>query len=136
MATLLAEIRAKCAPELIASKDAQAIADAVNVGRTKPVRVEIGNGTILETLGLATGSALLDVINSVPDYRHVKPLLEQGRLISGSPVVAGAIAALVAGGVITQADGDRLAARGLEPDPVSEFDVRRAIWSDAGEYLP
>lgn len=134
--TLLEEITEKVPAAVRATQDAQAIADALNVGRTKPARVEIGNGTILETLGLAAGNTLLDVINSVPDYRHVKPLLEQGRMIAGSPVVASAIAALVAAGVIAQADADKLAALGREPDPVSEFDVRRAIWSDAGEYLP
>ena len=132
--TLLTQIKA-LDPVLVASRDTQAIADALSVGRTKPSTREIGNGTILETLGLTAGNALLDAINNAPDFRHVKPLVEQGRLIVGSPLVAVALAGMVAGKVITQADADKLLAIASVPDPVSEFDVRRAVWSDAGEYL-
>ena len=132
--TLLANINALPA-ELRASRDTQAIAAALSVGRTRPSTREIGNGTILEVLGLAAGNALLDAINNAPDFRHVKPLVEQGRLIVGSPLVAVSLAGMVSGKVITQADADKLLAIAVEPDPVSEFDVRRAVWSDAGEYL-
>jgi hypothetical protein len=54
--TLLDEITAKCAPELIASRDHQAIADAVNVGRVK-VRQPclIGKGTIADVIGIPAG---------------------------------------------------------------------------------
>ena len=132
--SLLTEIQALPA-ELRASRDTQAIADALSVGRTKPSTREIGNGTILEVLGLTAGNALLDAINNAPDFRHVKPLVEQGRLIIGGPLVAAALMGMVAGGVITQADADKLLAIASVPAPVSEFDVRRAVWSDAGEYL-
>jgi hypothetical protein len=132
--TLLTEVQALPA-ELRASRDTQAIADALSVGRTKPSTREIGNGTILEVLGLTAGNALLDAINNAPDFRHVKPLVEQGRLIIGGPLVAAALMGMVAGGVITQADADKLLAIAVQPDPVSEFDVRRAVWSDNGKYL-
>ena len=66
--TLLAEIQAKCDAALLASRDFEAIAAAVSAGRTKPNSKEIGNGTILEVLGLTTGNALLDVINTAPDF--------------------------------------------------------------------
>jgi hypothetical protein len=129
--SLLTEIQA-LDPALVASRDTQAIADALSVGRTKPSTLEIGNGTILEVLGLTAGNALLDAINNVPDFRHVKPLVEQGRLTIGGPLVAIALAGMVIGGVITQADADKLLAIAVEPDPVSEFDVRRACWADDG----
>lgn len=133
--SLLTEITTQLTPELRATRDTQAMADALSVGRTKPSTREIGNGTILETLGLTAGNALLDAINNAPDFRHVKPLVEQGRLIAGTPLVAIAIMGMVAGAVITQADANKLLAIAVEPDPVSEFNVRRAVWSDAGEYL-
>jgi hypothetical protein len=85
--TLLEEIKTKCPPELIAAREHGQIAALVSAGRTRPSTREIGNGTILEALGLTAGNALLDVINNAPDFRHVKPLVEQGRLIVGSPLV-------------------------------------------------
>ena len=128
---LLIEIQA-LDPALVASRDTQAIADALSVGRMKPSDREIGNGTILAVLGLTAGNALLDAINNVPDFRHVKPLVEQGRLSIGGPLVAIALAGMVLEGVITQADADKLLAIAVEPDPVSEFDVRQACWADNG----
>ncbi|MCD6674851.1 MAG: hypothetical protein LT106_18615 [Burkholderiaceae bacterium] len=112
--------------------DSQAIADAMSVGRARPTDREIGVGMILATIGLASGNALLDALYSTPEFRHIRPLLEQGRLVVSSPLVADALAALVAGEVITQADADALIALGQEPDPVSEMDARRAIWADDG----
>ena len=112
--------------------DSQAIADAMSAGRTRPNNVEIGNGLILATIGLASGNALLDALSATPDFRYVKPLLEQGRLVVSSPLVGVALAGMVAASVITQAEADALIALGREPDPVSEFDVRRAIWNDDG----
>jgi hypothetical protein len=113
MTTLLDEIRAKCPPELIASKEHGEIARIVSIGRTRPSSREIGNGTILEVLGLAAG--------------NVKPLVEQGRLIVGSPLVAQSLGAFVAGNVITQADADKLLAIAVEPAPVSVGEVVKAM---------
>lgn len=112
--------------------DSQAIADAMSAGRTRANATEIGVGMILATIGLASGNALLDALYSAPDFRHVRPLLEQGRLVVSSPLVADALAVLVAGEVITQGEADALIALGREPDPVAEMDVRRAIWNDDG----
>ena len=132
--TLLQEIQAKCTPALIASRDHQAIADAVNVGRTKPTDTEIGNGTILEVLGLTLGTHVLDVINLTPAYKYVKPLLEQGRLKIGSALAQGAVQAFVPG-LLTQAQADAIKALGIADDHVTEYDIRKACWSDNGEYL-
>ena len=125
--TLLAEIQAKCGPALLASRDFDAIAAFVSAGRTKPSTREIGNGTILEVLGLETGNALLDVINNVPDFRHVKPLVEQGRLTVGSPLVQSTVQALVPMGVLAQPQADALCALGFDPDPVTAQQVSDAM---------
>ena len=125
--TLLEEIQAKCDAALIASRDFDAIAAVVNIGRTKPNTREIGNGTILEVLGLATGNALLDVINTVPDFRHVKPLVEQGRLTVGSALVQATVQSLVPQGVLTQAEADALCALGFDMDPVTAARVASAM---------
>lgn len=125
--TLLAEIQAKCTPELIAAKEHGEIARIVSIGRTKPSTREVGNGTILEVLGLTAGNAVLDAINTIPDFRHVRPLIEQGRLVVGSPLVAASLGAFVAGNVITQADADKLLAIAVEPAPVSVGEVIKAM---------
>ena len=133
--TLLDEITAKCDADLIASRDFDAIAAFVSAGRTKPSAREIGNGTILEVLGLATGNALLDVVNTVPDFRHVKPLVEQGRLTVGSPLVQATVQALVPMGVLTQPQADALCALGFDPDPVTALQVNQALVSDDGTWI-
>ncbi len=125
--TLLDEINAKCSPELIAAKEHGEIARIVSIGRTKPSTREIGNGTILEVLGLVAGNAMLDAINVMPNFRHVKPLVERGRLVVGSPLVAASLGAFVAGNVITQAHADKLLALGIEPAPVSVGEVIKAM---------
>lgn len=83
--------------------------------RTKLVATEIGNGTILEAIGLASGNALLDVLYTQPDFRHVKPLLEQGRLRLDSALVQLSIDGLAKMNVITEAEADKLKALAVVP---------------------
>ena len=125
--SLLAEIQSKCPPELIAAKEHGQIAALVSAGRTRPSTKEIGNGTILETIGLQYGNAMLDVIYSDQQFRHVKPLLEQGRLIVGSPLVVATIQGMAANGVIPAAARDALLALTVEPAPVSVQEVIKAM---------
>ena len=106
--------------------DDVAIAAALSAGRTKLVPTEIGNGTILEAIGIETGNALLDVLTTVPTFRHVKPLIEQGRLRLDSPLVVGTLQTLVPT-VLTQAQADALVARARVPDPVTAQQVSDAI---------
>ena len=112
--------------------DSQAIADALSVGRTRWKHTEIGVGTIIEELGLAAANPVLDALYASPDYRHVKPLLDQGRLRLDVVAQAGMLQPLVTGGLLTQAQLDALIARAKEPAPVAEYDVRVAIYNDDG----
>lgn len=129
------EIRAAIAasPELqalAAAGSTQGIADALSVGRTRFVPTEIGNGTILEVLGLAKGNALIDIINTQPDFRHVKPLVEQGRLRLDTMLVRATLQSLVPA-VLTQAEADALVARAKVPDPVTHDQVGAALQGEA-----
>lgn len=110
----------------------QAIADALSVGRTRWKHTEIGVGTIIEVLGLAAANPVLDALYASQDYRHVKPLLDQGRLRLDVVAQSGMLQPLVTGGLLTQAQLDALVARAKEPAPVSEYDVRVAIYNDDG----
>jgi hypothetical protein len=126
-----AEILAAIAdsPELQAMATAgntQNIADVLSASRTKFVQTEVGNGTILEVLGLAKGNTLIDLINTEADFRHVKPLIEQGRLRLDSALVRTTLQTLVPS-VLTQAEVDSLVARATVPDPVSHTDVGAAL---------
>lgn len=112
--------------------DTQAIAAALSVGRTRYVETQIGVGTIIEVLGLAAANPVLDALYASPDYRHVKPLLDQGRLRLDVVAQAGMLQPLVTGGLLTQAQLDALIARAKEAAPVAEYDVRMAIYNDDG----
>lgn len=112
--------------------DTQAIAAALSVGRTRWKHTEIGVGTIIEVLGLAAANPVLDALYASPDYRHVKPLLDQGRLRLDVVAQAGMLQPLVTGGLLTQAQLDALIARAKEAAPVAEYDVRMAIYNDDG----
>lgn len=119
----IAEIQATGLP----LDDHGAIAAALSVGRTKLVPTEIGNGKILETIGLQAGNQLLDAIYNAPDFKYVVPLLEQGRLDISSAVSQGALDMLAISGACTQANADKLKALAVVPDIVSSHDVTKAL---------
>jgi hypothetical protein len=124
--TLYEEIQAACTQAQIDERDCHAIAALVSAGRTRPNKTEIGNGTILEVLGLALGNTMLDIINGDTNYRYVKPLLEQGRLQIGSALAQAAVQAFVPA-LLTQAQADALMAIGNDPAPVNWQQVQDAI---------
>lgn len=137
--TLLDEIKTKCSAELLASQDAYAIAAVVNAGRTRVAPRLGGIGAVIETLGAVDGPLVLDALDSLnatlPAVRWGWVLLERGELDFGSTVTRQMIDGLVMGGVMTEAQGLAIKALAEQPDPVTEFDVRRAIWADDGSYL-
>lgn len=137
--TLLDEIKGKCSPELLASREHGEIAAVVSAGRTRIVSRLGGIGAVMETLGSVDGPAVLDALDAlkgtVPAVRWGWVLLERGELDFGSTVTRQMIDGLVMGGVMTEAQGLAIKALAEQPDPVTEFDVRRAIWADDGSYL-
>ena len=125
--TLLEEIQAKCTQEEIASKDHALIAAKVSEGRTQKNTKEVGTGTIIETIGLAAGNAFLDVINTAPDFRHVKTLVNEGRLIVSSALVGQTIDGFVTASILTSDQGAALKALGVTDAPVSVVQVAQAL---------
>jgi hypothetical protein len=109
----------------------------MSVGRTKAAPFKAGKGEVLNSLGLTVGNAFCDYVDVTPDLRHVKQLLEAGELRLDMPMtidmVNGMVDAEISGGVIfSQENADTLLALAHVPDPVSEFDVRCAIYADDG----
>ena len=134
--TLLDEIVLKVPAHILATRDTQAITDALNDGRVRKERKQVGQGLILETLGIAEGNTLMDALSSIPDFRYVWPLIAAGTLDISTPLVASALAQFVAGGVVTQEGADALLALANVPDPASEFAVRCALYHPTtGDYL-
>lgn len=119
--------------EALADRDLDALARILSAGRTRASAREIGNGMILDTLGVAAGNKLLDHIATQDALRHVRPLLEQGRLAIGSPLVQAALRSYVQlDGVLTQMDAEMLCALGLEPDPLTPNEVAEALYNIDG----
>jgi len=131
---LLEEIQSKCDAALIASRDHQAIANAVNVGRTKVSPRLGGIGLVLETLGPTDGAALLDQLEAMaPTNSAVKwafVLINRGELDFGSAATRGMIDLLLPNGA-----GAALKAVAEVPDHITEYDVRVACYTDNGDYL-
>ena len=116
-------------PELQAlavSRNDAAIAVALSVGRTRLVPTEVGVGTILEVLGLDLGNTLIDTINGAPQFRHIRPLMEQGRLRLDSALVQATLQSLVPS-MLTQSQANALANRARVPDPVLVASVSAAL---------
>lgn len=101
------------------------------VVRTQPNNREIGNGTILATIGVAAGNKLLDEINNNALYRYVKPLVEQGRLLIGSPLVVGTLQSMVPA-FISQAEANSLTALGRDAQPYTAAEVADACFNPNG----
>jgi hypothetical protein len=119
-----------CATAL-AARDCAEMARVRSIGRTRPNAREIGNGTILETLGIAAGNVFLDAINTNADFRYVKPLIESGRLQIGKTLVQATVQSMVPA-VLTQAQADALCALGKEPDPLTQQEVGEALYNIDG----
>lgn len=126
--TLIEEIQAKCSADLIASRNYDAIAAAVNIGRKRPKKTALGEGGIIAAIGdLDAGNAFLDVVDSAAPYRHIKKVIARGDFDIGEPMAQAGVQQMVGAGVLTQAQADALCALGYEPDPVSSQQVSDAM---------
>jgi hypothetical protein len=110
------------------------IATLISSCRTRPSSAIIGNGTVLEVLGIDVGNAFLDTINNAAAYRYVKPLVTDGRLQIAKPLVQASIQAMVPA-VLTQAQADQLCALGKEPWPITDAEVVGMIFNFDGSDI-
>lgn len=134
MAITKEEVLAAVSPEVIASRDLVAIATLASTGRTKNNMREIGTGTILEIMGMVTGTNVIDALYADPAFKYVKPLIEQGRLQVGSPLVKSALDMLVAGGVCSQSQAEAMYATGRTQDKITPQEVEALLFNPDGSY--
>lgn len=136
--TLLEEIQSKCDAALLASHDYQAIATAVNVGRTKVSTRLGGIGLVFETLGPVDGAALLDglqaMTTTVPALKWAWYLIERGELDFGSVATRGMIDMLVSQGAMPAPVGAALKGVAESGDPVTADQIEVAMKDDTGAY--
>lgn len=157
--SLLDQIKTKVPAELLVTRDALAIASAFNAGRSRQDHAtkftSLGISERFPALGALPGPLAAEmVLQKLEGFREAalssadpatKLLggaikrqmqhLEGNGMAIGSPAVAQMLAVIVAAGGLTQPEMDALVSVASVPDPVTEIDVRRALWSDAGEYL-
>ena len=116
---------------LVASGDYQAIADALNVGRSKIAPKLGGIGLVLETLGPVDGAALLDALEAqaatVPALKWAFTLVNRGELDFGSAATRAMITAL-----IPSPAKEALLAVAEVPDVVTAAQVEVALKNDDG----
>ena len=121
--------------------DTVAIAAALSATRTRPVHTEIGAGTILAQLGAAgrSGGAFLDALVAIGasnrDVYWTMDLIKQGRLRIDLAATRAGMQGLAASVPSLAPDVAELLKLGVEPDPVDELNVRRAIFADDGQRL-
>lgn len=141
---LLALIDARSAEDaefaaLVAARDCPGMAAALSAGRQKLVPTEIGSGTILATLGPGGGAfldALVTIGESNRDVYWTMDLIRQGRLRIDLQATRDGMQALAQAVPSLAQAVKALLTLGYADDPISEFEVRRAVYADDGAYLP
>lgn len=149
-----AEIRAAiaAAPPLRALlPDTEAVAAALSAGRTRLVERMITERRILSALGVIAGAAFLDALDafaaaSLPSEhplaayhsgirRAIGWLKTDDGLDIGDAASQAMLTVLAQAGVVDATSAATVQALARVPDPVSEFDVRRAVFADDGTLL-
>ena len=138
-AEIRAAIAADPALQALATQGAtQAIADALSVGRTKPVSHFASERGVLERFpaGPLAGDALLAKLEAFAATAHpmarivgraLKFLAQPEGLDIGSPATQGLLDQLAAGGVISADERAGLAQMAAVPDPVTHTEVGAAL---------
>lgn len=156
MDALLAEIRDKCDPATLASKDYAAIAAAVSVGRVRVDATEmyaslgiserypeldglpgpLGAELIFRKLEAFSAEALLsaDLVKSLLGGAAIRQMghLQRAGLAIGSPAVVAMLNTIAAYGGITQAEADALVSVAAVPDPVTAYQCEVAMKNEDG----
>lgn len=144
--TLLDEIRRRVPAEVRATRDSEQVAEALNAGRTKLAERRMGELALCDAIGGDRGTEALDHMRELAKggpgvpaamarkLGYVVKWLEADKLDVGHHETRASIDMLVPL-VFTREEAERIKALAVVPDPVAELDVRRACWSDDGDWL-
>ena len=129
MTVTLEEIRT-LPVEITEQQNTQLIADALSNGRIKLVKTEIGKLTVLSALGMEAGNALLDIIDTVDTFRHIRYPLANGWLDLADPAARAMLDTLC-----SAENAQKLKSLAEHADIVDEYEVRKLCWSAEGGWL-
>lgn len=116
--------------DILNQQNTQLIADTLSNGRIKLVKTEIGKLTVLSALGMEAGNALLDIIDTVDTFRHVRYPLANGWLDLADPAARAMLDTLC-----SAENAQKLKSLAEHADTVDEYEVRKLCWSAEGEWL-
>lgn len=110
----------------------EAVAKLLSTQKQVMSNFMIGKGDVISTLGLTVGNAFLDVIDSNSNFRHVKHLLQEGRLLLNDSITLLAINSMVGSNIsetvlFDQSHADALTSLAMVPDTVTHQEVTLAI---------
>lgn len=115
--------------------DTSAIAATLSVGRTRLESTFVGVGRVMDCLGPTEGAAVLDALDALrassSPVKWAWLLLERGELDIALASVRAQIDALTPA-VFSPEQAEAIKTLAERPDPVSEFDVRVAIYNNDG----
>lgn len=135
----LAEILTRVSAPVLATQNPEQISIAASVGRICVVSRLGGIGTILDTLGPIDGSIVLDRLTALAtttsSVKWAMVLVNAGELDFGSAGLRAELDVLATNNVITVDQAARLKSVAERPDPITEFDVRVALWAADGTWL-
>lgn len=149
-----AEIRAaiEAAPQISAlMPDTAAIAAGLSEGRTRLAERMVTERRILSALGVIAGAAFLDALDTFADAalppehplaayhsgirRAIGWLKTDDGIDIGDAASQAMLTILAQAGIVDATSAEAVKALALVPDPISEFDVRRAVFADDGTLL-
>ena len=148
--SLLDQIKAKVPAELLATRDTVAIAAAFNPGRVRVEPRMLSERGVLSALGPTAGDAFLTALEAAAASAVALPAplrsyhgairravgwIKGDGIDVGDAVTRSLLDAMASAGVVNAASASAIKRLAERSDPVEEIEVRRALWSDAGEYL-
>lgn len=148
--SLLDQIKAKVPADVLATRDTVAIAAAYNADRVRVESRMVSERGVLSALGPIAGDDFLTAMETAASSADALPAplrgyygairravvwLKGDGIDVGDAVTRTMLDVLAAAGVVNAASAATIKQLGERPDPVDEIEVRRALWSDAGEYL-
>ncbi len=132
------EIIVRVAPEVLATCEPEQIAEAASAGRVALVPSPIGIGTVLAVMAPSGGDFLnsLEALGAADaNVKWALKMIEQSTFDVGHPVTRAQLQAFSDSHPAMAPAIAALLAVAERPAPITEYDVRCALWDAEGNWL-